>query len=174
VRWDLGGVTFVTLHVVGSNNGLGRTPAGDAEYAERNSANLAWLRQGFAHAKATNSRAVMVLQQANIFPLFPPFPDKPKEPSGHSELHALLQQETAAFEKPVVLVHGDSHYFRIDNPYFIRPARGTAGVPSLANFLRVETFGAPNHHWVQVTVDASAPGVFSFQPRSVAANVGKR
>ena len=32
VRWDLGGVTFVTLHVTGSNNGLGRTPEGDAEY----------------------------------------------------------------------------------------------------------------------------------------------
>ena len=24
VRWDLGGITFLTLHVVGSNNGLGR------------------------------------------------------------------------------------------------------------------------------------------------------
>jgi hypothetical protein len=174
VRWDLGGVTFVTLHVVGSNNGLGRVPEGDAEYAERNKANLAWLSQGFAHAKANNSRAVVVLQQANIFPLFPPFPGKPREPSGYSDLHALLEQETAAFAKPVVLVHGDSHYFRIDNPYFIRPPRGTAGVPSIANFLRVETFGTPNHHWVQVTVDANDPGVFSFQPRSVAANVGKR
>lgn len=174
VRWDLGGVTFVTLHVVGSNNGLGRLPEGDAEYAERNKANLAWLRQGFAHAKAGNSRAFMIFQQANIFPKFPPFPGKPKEPSGYSDLHALLEQETAAFGKPVVLVHGDSHYFRIDNPYFVRPPRGTPGVPALANFLRVETFGTPNHHWVQVTVDANDSGVFSFQARSVAANVGKR
>jgi hypothetical protein len=174
VRWDHGGVTFVTLHVVGSNNGLGRVPEGDAEYTERNKANLAWLRQAFTHARASNSRAVVVLQQANIFPLFPPFPGKPREPSGYAELHALLEQETAAFAKPVVLVHGDSHYFRIDNPFFIRPPRGTAGVPSLANFLRVETFGAPNHHWVQVIVDPSDPGVFSFQPRTVAANVGKR
>jgi hypothetical protein len=174
VRWEYGGVTFVTLHVVGSNNGLGRVPEGDAEYAERNKANLTWLSQGFAHARANNSRAVMVLQQANIFPNFPPFPGKPREPSGYSDLHALLERETAAFAKPVVLVHGDSHYFRIDNPFFIRPPRGTAGVPSLANFLRVETFGAPNHHWVQVTADASDPAVFSFQARSVMANVGKR
>ncbi len=29
-----GGVTFVTLHIPGSNNGLGRTPEGDAEYAD--------------------------------------------------------------------------------------------------------------------------------------------
>jgi hypothetical protein len=28
----------------------------------------------------------------------------------------LLREETVAFRKPVVLVHGDSHYFRIDKP----------------------------------------------------------
>src|SRR5262249_57555908 len=33
-QWSYGGVTFMTVHVVGSNNGLGRTPEGDAEYAE--------------------------------------------------------------------------------------------------------------------------------------------
>src|SRR2546430_1248728 len=76
-RWDLGGVTFLALHVVGSNNGLGRAPEGDAEFAERNGADLAWLREGFAHAKAANSRAVMILQQANIYPEFPPFPGDP-------------------------------------------------------------------------------------------------
>jgi hypothetical protein len=173
-RWDMGGVTFVTLHVVGSNNGLGRTPAGDAEHAERNGANLAWLRQAFEHAKAQNSRAFAILQQANIFPNYPPFPGTPKEPSGFSELRSLIERETAAFQKPVLLVHGDSHYFRVDNPFFVRPARGTAGVPALANFLRLETFGTPNHHWVQVTADASNPDVFGIQPRTVSANVGKR
>jgi hypothetical protein len=74
VRWDLGGVTFLTLHVTGSNNGLGRTPDGDAEYAERTQANLAWLRRGFEHARTSNSRAIMILQQANLFPEFAPFP----------------------------------------------------------------------------------------------------
>ena len=80
VRWDLGGVTFVTLHVPGSNNGLGRSPDGDTEFAERNKANTAWLRQAFAHAKAADSRAVMVLQQANMFPEMTPFPGKPQTP----------------------------------------------------------------------------------------------
>ena len=73
VRWDLGGVTFFTLHVVGSNNGLGRSPDGDAEYADRNKANLAWLHSGFEHAKANNSRAIMIMLHANIFPDYPPF-----------------------------------------------------------------------------------------------------
>src|SRR5207248_9202520 len=79
VRWDLGGITFLTLHVVGSNNGLGRTPEGDAEFAERTSADLAWMRQGFEHARASNSRALMIFQQANIYPEFPPFPGDPKK-----------------------------------------------------------------------------------------------
>src|SRR5262245_65401912 len=51
VRWTFGQVLFVTLHLVGSNNNLGRTRAGDAEYAERHGANVVWLKQAFAEAK---------------------------------------------------------------------------------------------------------------------------
>jgi hypothetical protein len=29
---------------------------------------MTWLQQAFAHAKTNNSRAVMVMQQANMFP----------------------------------------------------------------------------------------------------------
>ena len=174
VRWDLGGVTFVTLHVTGSNNGLGRSPEGDAEFAERNKANMTWLRQAFAHAKTSNSRAVMVLQQANMFPEWPPFSGKPMTPSGFSDLRLLLEQEATAFQKPVVLVNGDSHYFRIDNPFRKNAPPGERPPPSLENFLRVETFGTPNHHWLHVTVDLNDPNVFAFRPRIVPANVIKR
>jgi hypothetical protein len=171
-RWDLGGITFVTLHVAGSNNGLGRAPDGDAEFAERNSADLAWLHEGFAHAKANNSRAIMILQQANIFPEFSPFPGDPKQtPSGFTELRAALAGEAVAFGKPVVLVHGDSHYFRIDKPYM--RLRRNADEPAIENFTRVETFGTPHHHWLQVTVEANEPNVFTFRPRIVAPNVLK-
>ena len=168
-RWDMNGVTFLTLHVVGSNNGLGRAPDGDAEYAERNKANLAWLQQGFTHARATGARAVMVLMQANLFVDYNPFPGKPKEPSGLAETRQLLQKETAAFGRPVVLAHGDSHYFRIDKP--MSPRRGG---PIMENFTRVELFGSPYHHWVHVTADANDPNVFTFRPRMVTANIGKK
>jgi hypothetical protein len=173
-RWDLGGVTFMTLHVVGSNNGLGRTPEGDAEYVERNKANLAWLKQGFAHAKVNNSRAIMIIQQANIFPEFPPFPDKLKDPSGYTDLREQLQKEAVAFGKPVVLVHGDSHFFRIDKPLSPMRERGKPVTTALENFTRLETFGSPYHHWVHVTVEADDPHVFTFRQRIVASNVSKR
>jgi hypothetical protein len=86
VRWDFGGITFVTLHQTGSNNGLGRTPDGDAEYEERNKANLSWLSQAFAHASAAKNRAIMIIQQANMWPEWPPFPGKPGMPSGFTDL----------------------------------------------------------------------------------------
>lgn len=169
-RWDLGGLTFLTLHVVGSNNGRGRTREGDAEFAERNSADLAWLHAGFEHAARNDSRAVMIVQQANIFPAFPPFPGDPKqEPSGFTELRSALAKEAAAFGKPVVLVHGDSHYFRIDKPFMRR--RAGSDEPVVENVTRVEPFGSPFHHWVLVTVDPDDPNVFSFHPRLVPANL---
>lgn len=156
--------------MVGSNNGLGRAPDGDAEFAERNSADLAWLREGFAHAKAQNSRAIMILQQANIFPEFPPFPgDTKRATGGFDDLRVALAKEAVAFGKPVVLVHGDSHYFRVDKPYM--RLRTRPDEPAIENLTRLETFGTPNHHWVQVTTDTDDPNVFTFRPRIVAANV---
>ena len=174
VRWDLGGVTFFTLHVTGSNNGFGRTPEGDAEFAERNTANLAWLQEGFAHAKTAGSRAVMILQQANLFPLYLPFPDDPKRVAGFEDLRRALERETTAYGKPVVLFHGDSHYFRIDKPLTPQRVRGAVVTPALENFTRVEGFGAPYHHWVQVAIEPDEANVFTFQARLVGANLAPR
>ena len=60
-----GDVTFVTLHVIGSNNNLGRTPEMDAEYSKRNAANLAWMREAFDLATRSGSRAIMIVAQAD-------------------------------------------------------------------------------------------------------------
>jgi hypothetical protein len=173
VRWDRSGVTFVTLHVTGSNNGLGRTAQADAEYAERNRATVAWLQQRFAHAKS-HSRAIVIIQHANIFTEFPPLGGKPQNPSGFADLRVHLQKETTAFGKPVVLVHADSHFFRVDKPFSPRGSPDAKVIAPLENFTRVETFGAPHHHWVHVTADASDSDVFTFRPRVVAANLSKR
>jgi hypothetical protein len=174
VRWEAGGATFVTLHIPGSNNGLGRSSDGDAEYAERNKANLNWLREAFEQAKSSNSRAIMIIQQANIFPAhFPNAGSPANDPHGFTDIRNLIEKETIAFGKPVVLVHGDSHFFRIDKPLPIR-VQGSPVLPALENFTRVETFGSPNHHWVQVMVDPDDPNVFVFRQRIVSANVQKR
>jgi hypothetical protein len=41
----------------------------------------------------------------------------------------------------------------------------------LANFTRVETFGARNTHWVSARIDPGTRNLFVFEPRVVPANV---
>ena len=81
--------------------------------------------------------------------------------------------ELQAYDKPVVLVNGDSHYFRIEKPFMRRVARAT-GDPLIENFTRVETFGDPFNHWIHVTVDANDPNLFTFRQRMVPANLLKK
>ncbi len=160
VRWTVKNVLFAGLHVVGSNNNLGRTPESTAEYVARNEATLNWLRTTFARAQEQNIRAVMLIIQAN-----PGFEQAPSQRTGFNDFLAALEAETIAYGRPVVLVHGDSHYFRIDKPLL-----GTRSRRRVENFTRVETFGENDNHWLHVTVEPGSPNVFVFDQRLVAAN----
>lgn len=182
-RWTYGDVLFVTLHVIGSNNNLGRTPEMDAEYSERTAANLAWMRQAFDLAMRSASKAIMIIAQAN--PRFenswPAYvqqrymlgglgfksPEK-RRATGFDEFLAALEKETVAFGKPVVYVHGDTHIFRVDKPLF-----GSTSRRSIENFTRVETIGYPDTHWVRAIVDPGDPNVFSFRQQIVKENLVK-
>ncbi|MFB2768723.1 metallophosphoesterase [Pelatocladus sp. BLCC-F211] len=151
VRWTLGNVLFAGIHVVGSNNNLGRNAENDAEYAERNSANLAWLKEAFALAKASNNLGLVLVIHAN--PNFD-LPPTDAQRTGFNDFINVLQTELQEYSKPVILVHGDSHYFRIDKPLNI--SNGNL----ITNFTRVETFGSPNVHWLRVTVEPRNPNLF--------------
>lgn len=56
--WDLGGVTFATMHILGSNDNFERTPELEQERQRRHAANLAWLDQAFARAQAAASHTL--------------------------------------------------------------------------------------------------------------------
>ena len=161
VRWVVKNVMFAGLHVVGSNNNLGRTPENDAEYAARNAATNAWLRDTFAAARRDRRKAVMLIIQAN-----PGFELQPAQRTGFNDFLAALEAETLAFGRPVVLVHGDSHYFRIDKPML-----GSRSLRRVESFTRVETFGENDNHWLHVSVDPWSPNVFVFDQRIVRANL---
>lgn len=180
VRWRYGGVLFVTLHMVGSNNNLGRTPEADAEYRERNAANLAWLKEAFNVARRQDSKAVAIFMQADPFFEYR-LPSKrvrrlgirpaPKRPSGYTDFMSVLEQEVVAYGKKVVLLHGDTHYFRVDKPLFRGNEAGPGGFGrQIENFTRVETFGFPESHWVRVVVDPDDPSVFTFKEQIVDKN----
>ena len=177
VRWLYGNVVFVGFNIPGGNNNFPpyaatlseqQQAANLAEAEERNQANLAWLREAFAVATQNHLRGVLLVLQANMFAL-PPLPPGAKRDGYHSFL-AALENEVYSFGKPVVLVHGDSHHFRIDRPFPQPIDPNSKRNVRLPNFTRVETFGSPEVHWVRGIVDEKNPEVFSFVPEFIEAN----
>lgn len=181
IRWFKDNVLFVGLHIPGSNNGLSTAAQymeeAKAEYASRNAANLAFLSESFDLAAKRNSPGIMITIQANPWDFIPA-----TGLTGFEDFIVMLEQKTRAFGKPVVLVHGDSHYFRIDKPLpsklpsqvintdfpFVLPWDSSGN--RLENFTRVETFGNPNTHWVKARIDTKSKNVFSFEQMIVEKN----
>jgi hypothetical protein len=81
---------------------------------------------------------------------------------------AKLAARSVAFARPVLLAHGDSHFFRLDQPFFGPTVSN--GNQRTEDFFRVENFGDLDVHWVEITVDARTPEVFRVRPRIVDAN----
>ena len=160
VRWEAGGALFVGLNVTGSQNNFhGSTRGGGPvpEFVQRSAANRAWLAQAFAHARERKLAGVLIVIQAN--PGFEAFRAGKTRP-GYRDFLIQLRSETIAFGRPVVLVHGDTHWQRVDQPLL-----NETGTALVSNFTRLETFGWPFFGWVKGMVDASDPQVFRFSPR---------
>jgi hypothetical protein len=176
-RWAFGGVVHATLHVVGSDNNLGDVAPDPAEYAARNAATNSWMRDTFARARRTRAAAVVLVIQANPgFDQADPTRSPARDPrtfeprDGFYDFLMALREETIAFRRPVLLVHGDSHYFRLDKP--LQDAQGRR----IENLTRLETPGdnAQNGNndvqWTKVRIDPRSREVFSFEPQIVPAN----
>jgi hypothetical protein len=173
VRWSWGPVTFIGLNIPGSDNNFadggknGPAAQGQAEYAARNAANLAWLRAGFAAAKAAHSRSVMIVIQADMW-------DPTATVTHFADTKAELARQSIAFDGKVVLVNGDSHSFEMDKPLTDAATTNAAGLPGpnvIENFTRVTTFGEAQNHWVSATIDGNDPDVFTFHQHLVTANL---
>jgi hypothetical protein len=165
-RFAAGAVTYIGLNVPGSDNNYianGDTKNGpqaeaNAEYAARNAANLQWLKDSFAAAKAAGSIGVMIVLQADMW--------SPVDPTAHfADTKAEIARQTIAFGGQVALINGDGHYFVEDKP--LTDAAGNV----IENFTRVMTFGSAQNHWASATVNPQDPNVFEFHQHIVAANV---
>lgn len=175
-RFSHGGITFVGINMPGSNNNLvlsakdcgkksarkaAQCDAANAEYLERDEANVAWLAESFAQAKADKARGLVVVVQADPgfdLPETEEF-DESTQPqfSGYRHFMSQLADQTKNFPGEVLFVHGDTHFFKLDKPLF-DPTH------LLPNFTRLQTFGSPSLHWVKVTVDPASTNVFQVEP----------
>jgi hypothetical protein len=160
VRWEAGGALFVGMNVPGSDNnfnGTRRSGGPVAEFIERGAANRIWLSQAFALARGKKLAGILLVIQGN-----PDFKDANagKPNPGYADFLNQLREETLAFAGQVVLVHGDTHHHRIDQPLTDPPTQQV-----VKNFTRMETIGSPFFGWVKGSVDAADPQVFRFSPR---------
>lgn len=181
-RWTYGKVVFIGLNIPGSNNNkvnsddecfkksqrsLQDCADDNAEYADRDAANIAFLKESFQKAKDEQGIGVMVVMQADPSFDLPETEDVNEriQPGydGYDNFMAALVDETKNFTGQVVLVHGDTHFYKVDKPLVDQ-------TNLVQNFTRLETFGSPNVHWVKVSVDPGNPNVFSFEPMLVPGN----
>lgn len=157
VRFLHEGVMFLGAHVVGSNNNFEiRDLKAVEEFMARDRANVAWLKAGFEAAVAANAPAVVVAIQADMFEFdWNAFGDETwLRHSGFANFGPALQEAAAAFGKPVLLVYGDSHIFRVTRPF---PKKAP-------NVVALEVYGDKDMHAVTVTVDPATRAVFGFAP----------
>ena len=145
LAWSVGTVAFVTLNVAGSENNRGFDRANDLEAGCRDAANGRWLGAAVERALAEGATELVVIVQAN------PWWSLHR---GHDRFVAQLQEAARRFARPVLLVHGDTHTYRVDHP--------------LPGITRVETYGSPFIGWVKVTIAPGDAVPFRFESRFLA------
>ena len=179
-RFVMANVEFVALNVPGSNNNLVATESqctkksnrtqydcdlATAEYEARNAQDIAWLTDAFDEARNNHYAGILIAIQADVF--FPfelsdggyqeNFLPQLDGNNGYSDFFHTLVDETHNFQGKVVLVHGDSHYFKIDKAMVDEDGR------IVGNFTRVEVFGSADNNWIEMTVDPTSENVFEFK-----------
>ena len=176
--WTHKGVVFSTLHVEGNGNSFFRNNFGltmpdeffnqtTAEYLLRQQAVTAWMDKTFDTAKLSNALGIVLAMQAN-----PQFhvrtADRPAQYPGYLKFHEDLLRNVKNYDKPVLLVHGDSHFFTVDKPFTrfsVYPPlflNGTEIWPAkyAEDFTRVEVPGADHVGWVRIRVNPENPDLF--------------
>ncbi len=159
VMWEQKNTVFVTLNIPGGSNddadnwfGAARTQAQTDEIAQRDQADLDWINAAFNRAREEEARSVVILEQADMW-------DLDGKPASHianyKQFIDAIAARTLAFRKPVLLINGDSHAFRSDNPLVSGSTciieTGSADTSTQpcaddASANQAETYNVPNFH----------------------------
>jgi hypothetical protein len=175
VIWEESKVLFVAINLPGGSNndkdiwyGAPSMSAAQAtEVTERTDADLRWLEQAFQIAQADGAHAVVIQAQADMW-------DAEKGPAHQAAYEpyvASVAAHTLAFAKPVLMLNGDSHVYRSDNPLAASdPLNYMHPGYNVPNFHRIVVHGSTLPlEWLKLTIDprADAPnGPDAFGPFS--------
>ena len=182
-QWKAADVVFSVLHIIGSNNGrapwfgdrvvspgpgetAAETATREAEWAARNQADLDWIDRTFEVAERERARGVVFFFQADMW-------NQPDRDGGvsftaFSDIVTELAARATQFGRPVLMVVGDFHNYRVDvgvpwfNTYY--------GVTPPANLTQIvvdrsieATDDATPIDYLRLTIDPSSPAVFSWE-----------
>lgn len=165
VMWMQSRVLFVTLNIPGGSNndddqwnagafGATRSAPQIQEVAQRTAADLRWLDAAFAMAKVYGAKGVVITEQADMWDLDGTGPAL-THIANYEPFIAKIATLTGNFAKPVLLINGDSHRYRSDNPLsdnapcVIETGVGTATAPCADDDYDTHPYyvgGLPNFH----------------------------
>jgi hypothetical protein len=190
VMWSQAGIVFVTIDLPGgSNNDTDvwygtptESPAQTQAREERTGADLRWLDTAFSLAKLGHAKGVVIGAQADMWD-----PEKgAAHQAGYEPFVSSVASHTASLGKPVLMLNGDSHVYRSDNPLsstascawelatactsvsYIHPGY------EVANFHRIVVHGSTFPlEWLKLSIDPGTNGnsATSFGPFSWARQI---
>jgi hypothetical protein len=182
-EWMAANAVFSVFHIIGSNNGrapwfgdrvvppgpgetAAETASREAEWAARDNANLKWLDRTFEIANEEQAKGVVLFFQADMW-------NQPDRDAGvpfdaFTGFVTRVAALAAQFGRPVLMVVGDFHNYRVDAgvPWFST----FYGVTPPANLTQVvvdrsieATTDATPIDYLRLKIDPASPAVFSWE-----------
>ena len=150
-RWSDADVVYALVHVVGSDNGLApwfggaETPEQRAERLQeveaREAAALEWIDRAFDAAEREHARGVVIGMQADTF----------AGSTAFDRINRRLEDRARKFRRPVLLLQGDTHVYKTDQPLHRAP-----------NLTRIVVEGETASEWLRLTIAPRSREVFSW------------
>jgi hypothetical protein len=128
LRWQSADQVFIGLNVPGR----GKNPAPDSHMT----AVFEWLDESLALAESKRAQRIFVFLQAD-----PQF-ERAAPNDGYARLRTVLATHAAQHDGRLILVHGDTHMYRDDEP--------------LPRLRRLQMWGSPFVSWLRVSTKAES------------------
>ena len=156
-------VMFVTINVPGGSNNDNdvwygaptMSAAQSSEVSARSAADKRWLDAAMKKAIADNLVAIVIVLQSDMWDLDGKAPAHLTE---YKQFTDIIAANAKTFANPVLLLNGDSHIFRSDNPMVanascvIEPSSGAAAVACTTDDYpnQPNNYNVPNFHRIVV------------------------
>lgn len=170
LRWQVADTLFVTLNLQGSNNNLAALEASTDEkvaFSKRVDANSDWLESSKKYMQTHQIAQWVIIFHGNaIDGSGQSIRSKIFSEDGFAETMKAIAKVANDVNKPLLIIHGDTHLFKFDQPDLIR-----YGFEKATNdkTWRLEAWGHPFvEKWVRVSITPNANPPFSASSVSMA------